>query len=88
MACCLPNDVWNTAQKVTAISQCLFRRIDYSKPTIVTEICKMRRFFLYVCMLLFMLILIGTAYADWFMTATTAAPIFLSTSLWSGWVPL
>jgi len=48
----------------------------------------MRRFFLYVCMLLFMLILIGTAYADWFMTATTAAPIFLSTSLWSGWVPL
>lgn len=36
----------------------------------------MRRFFLFVCMLLFMLILIGTAYADWFTTATTAAPIF------------
>ena len=36
----------------------------------------MRRFFLIVCILLFMLILIGTAYADWFTTATTPSPVF------------
>jgi len=36
----------------------------------------MKHFFLVVCILLFMLILIGTAYADWFTTATTASPIF------------
>jgi len=36
----------------------------------------MRRFFLIMFMLLFMLILIGTAYADWFTATKTSSPFF------------
>ena len=36
----------------------------------------MKKPFLIMCMLIFMLILIGTASADWFSTATPASPLF------------
>ena len=36
----------------------------------------MRKIFVLMCILLFMLLLIGTAYADWFRTTMTASPQF------------
>lgn len=36
----------------------------------------MRKTFLTICMLIFMLILIGTASADWFSSATPSLPLF------------
>ena len=36
----------------------------------------MRKLYLFACILLFMLILIGTAYADWFTARITASPSF------------
>jgi|GEM_PF-6229582 len=36
----------------------------------------MRKIFIVMSMLLFMLILIGTAYADWFTNTMTTTPVF------------
>jgi hypothetical protein len=49
---------------------------DYLKPTLTWEIRKMKKLFLISCIFLFMMVLIGTAYADWFTASALPAPAF------------
>jgi CHASE2 domain-containing sensor protein len=51
-------------------------RRGYFKPSLTWEIRKMKKLFLFSCMFLFMIMLIGTAYADWFTASALPAPAF------------
>ncbi len=48
----------------------------YLKPALTWEIRKKKKLFLFSCMFLFMIMLIGTAYADWFTASALLAPVF------------
>lgn len=48
--------------------------IIFLKATLTREIRKMKKLFLFSCMFLFMIMLIGTAYADWFTASALPSP--------------